>query len=65
MNQKIVGFCASWLRKEKDPEKLIDHITKINQALEELHEKSRHPLNANAYLYSIAPVLSQPPQYDC
>ena len=28
--------------KEKDPEKLIDLIVKINQALEESHQKSRH-----------------------
>lgn len=27
--------------KEKDPEKLIDLITKINQALQEFHNKSR------------------------
>jgi hypothetical protein len=51
--------------KEKDPEKLIDLITKINQALEEFRHKSRSPLNANAYLYNIAPVISQPVQYDC
>jgi hypothetical protein len=51
---------------EKDPEKLIDLITKINQALERSHHKSRSPLNANAYFfYSIAPVISQPVQYDC
>ena len=34
--------------KEKDPKKLIDLITKINQALQELHHKSRSPLNTNA-----------------
>ena len=28
--------------KEKDPEKLIDLIVKINQALEKSHQKSRH-----------------------
>lgn len=43
--------------KEKDPEKLIDLISKINQALEEAHNKSRSPFNANAYFYRIAPVL--------
>jgi hypothetical protein len=41
--------------KENDPKKLLDLITKINQALEEFHQKSRHPLNANAYPDSIAP----------
>jgi hypothetical protein len=51
--------------KEKDPEKLIDLITKINRALEEFHHESRSPLNANAYFYSIAPVISQPIEYDC
>ena len=35
--------------REKDPKKMIDLITKINQALEELHHKSRSPLNADAY----------------
>ena len=36
--------------KEEDPKKMIDLITKINQALEELHHKSRSSLNANALL---------------
>jgi len=51
--------------KEKDPKKMIDLITKINQALEELHHKSRSPLNADAYFHSIAPSISQGVQYDC
>jgi hypothetical protein len=51
--------------KEKDPKKMIDLITKINQALEELHHKSRSPLNANTYFRSIVPSISQPVQYDC
>ncbi len=51
--------------KEKDPEKLIDLIVKINQALEECHQKSRYHEEANAYSYSVAPQLSQPAEYDC
>ena len=51
--------------KEKEPEKLIDLIVKINQALEESHQKSRYHVNANAYSYSVAPQLSQPAEYDC
>ncbi len=50
--------------KEMDPKKLLDLITKINQALEELHHKPRSPLSANTH-YSIGPVISQPVQYDC
>ena len=46
--------------KEKDPKKMIDLITKINQALEELHHKSHTPLDANAHFHSIAAVSSQP-----
>ena len=41
--------------KEEDPKKMIDLITKINQALEELHHKSRSPLDANPQFHSIAP----------
>ncbi len=51
--------------KEKDPEKLIDLIMQINQALEESHQKSRHHVNANGYSYSVAPQFSQPAEYDC
>jgi hypothetical protein len=50
--------------KEKDPKKLLDLITKINQALEEFHHKPHPSLSANAHLYSIAPVVLQPVQYD-
>jgi len=51
--------------KEKDPEKLIDLIVQINQALEESHQKSRYHVNANGYSYSVAPQHSQPAEYDC
>ena len=51
--------------KEKDPDKLIDLIMQINQALEESHQKSRYHGNANGYSYSVAPQLSQPAEYDC
>ena len=51
--------------KEKDPEKLIDLIGQINQALEESHQKSRYHVNANGYSYSVAPQLSQRAEYDC
>jgi hypothetical protein len=50
---------------EKDPEKLIDLIMQINQALEESHQKSRYLVNANGYSYSVAPQPSQPAEYDC
>ena len=51
--------------KEKDPEKLIDLVVKINQALEECHQKPRYHADANAYSYSVAPQLSQAAEYDC
>jgi hypothetical protein len=41
--------------KEEDPKKLLDLITKINQALEEFRHKPRSPLNANDHFYSIIP----------
>ena len=50
--------------KEKDPEKLIDLIVKINHALEECQQKSCH-VYANAYSYSVAPQFSRPVEYDC
>ena len=65
MDQKIGAFCASWLRKNKDPEKLIDLVVKINQALEECHRKPRYHVDANTYSYSVAPQLSQAAEYDC
>jgi hypothetical protein len=51
--------------KEMDPKKLLDLITRINQALEEFHHKSHSPLSANAHFYSIAPIVPQSVQYDC
>jgi hypothetical protein len=45
--------------KEKDPEKLIDLITKINQALEESRHKREDPVDAHMFSRSLAP---QPPQ---
>jgi hypothetical protein len=51
--------------KEKDPEKLIDLVVKINQALEECQQKPRSHVYANVYSYSVAPQLSQPAEYDC
>ena len=51
--------------KEKDPEKLIDLVVKINQALEECHQKPRYPLDAIAYSYSVVPQLSRAAEYDC
>lgn len=51
--------------KEMDPKKLLNLITRINQALEEFHHKSRSPLSANAPSYSIAPIVPRPIQYDC
>ena len=51
--------------KEKDPKKLLDLITKINQALEEYHHKPRAPLSENAHFYNVAPVIVEPVPYDC
>jgi len=51
--------------EEKVPEKLIDLIVKINQALEQGHQKSRYQVEKNAYSYCVAPQLSQPAEYDC
>jgi hypothetical protein len=52
--------------KEKDPEKLIDLVAKINQALqEECYQKPRYNVDANAYPYNVAPQLSQAAKYDC
>ena len=44
---------------------MLDLVAKINQALEEFHHKPRSPLSVNGHFYSIAPVLSEPVQYDC
>jgi hypothetical protein len=35
--------------REKDPEKLIGLVVKINRALEECQQKSPYHVNANAY----------------
>jgi len=51
--------------KEKDPEKLIDLIMQINEALEESHQKSRYHVDVNGYSYSGAPQVSQRAEYDC
>ena len=51
--------------KEMDPKKLLDLITKINQALEAFYHKSYSPSRASVHVYSIAPIISQPVQYDC
>jgi hypothetical protein len=51
--------------KEKDPEKLIDLVVKINQALEECAQKPRYHVDTNAYSDSVAPQLSQSAEYDC
>jgi hypothetical protein len=51
--------------KEKDPERLIDLITGINEALEECHPTSRDRVHASAYPYNVALHVSQRVQYDC
>jgi hypothetical protein len=53
--------------KERDPEKLIDLIMKINQALEACHQKGHYQVtvNAKAYSNSVAAQLSQSAEYDC
>ncbi len=59
------GVQCELASKEEDPEKLIDLVVKINQALEECHQKPRSHVDANAYSYSVAPQLSQAAEYDC
>jgi len=51
--------------KEKDPKKLLDLITKINQALQEFHNKPRTALSQNADFYSVAPGIVEPVPSDC
>jgi hypothetical protein len=51
--------------KEMDPKKLLDLITKINQALEEHHHKPRPSLSESAHFYSVAPIIVEPVHYDC
>jgi hypothetical protein len=53
---------CEWASKENDPKKMLELITKINQALEEFHDKPRSPLRANKH-YS--QVIQHPLQYDC
>jgi hypothetical protein len=48
--------------KETDPEKLVDLIIQINQALVESHQKSRY--YARTYSCGSAFQFSQP-KYDC
>jgi hypothetical protein len=50
--------------KEMDPKKLLDLITRINQALAEFRHKSRSLLSANAH-FSSAPIIPQSVHYDC
>ena len=50
-------------RKEKDPEKLIDLITKIDQALED--QRTGYPVSGNAYSHLVSPPLSPLAKYDC
>jgi len=46
--------------KEKDPEKLIDLIMKINQALEDSRRKRHDPVDAHMFSGSLVPQLSRP-----
>jgi len=50
--------------KEKDSEKLIDLIAKINKALELCQQKPRDQAEANASSNSIGAELSQPAESD-
>lgn len=43
--------------KEMDPKKLLDLLTRINQALEEFRHKPRPPLSANTPFYGTAPIV--------
>ncbi len=60
---KSTGGAGDWrvlcelASKEMDPKKLLDLITKINGALEELRHKSRSPFGVDAQFYSIAPTV--------
>jgi hypothetical protein len=51
--------------REKDPEKLVDLIVKINQALEDCQQKSRYQINTSEYSYCVVPQFSRPAEYDC
>ena len=46
--------------KEKDPEKLIELIAKINQALEDSRQKRHDPVDAHMFSGSLVPGLSGP-----
>jgi hypothetical protein len=50
--------------KEKDSEKLIELITKINKALELCQQNPRDHVQANASSDSIGPELSPPGESD-
>jgi hypothetical protein len=46
--------------KEKNPEKLIDLIMKINQALEDSRQKRHDAVHAHMFSRSLVPQLSRP-----
>lgn len=50
--------------KEKDPEKLMNLVVKINQVLAEC-QNPHNPVDANTASHSLAPQLSQPAESDC
>ena len=51
--------------RELDPEKLIDLVTKINQALEDSQQESRGRMNVRRDSYSTPLEFSQVVVYDC
>lgn len=46
--------------KEKDPKKLLDLVTKINQALEESRQKRHDTVDAHMFSSSLCPTPSHP-----
>jgi hypothetical protein len=46
--------------REKDPEKLIDLIMKVNQALEDSRQKRHDPVDTHMFSRSLVPPLSRP-----
>ena len=51
--------------KEKDLDKLIDLIAKINRALEKCYHNPGYQADTTLSSHTVAPQLSQPAEYDC
>ena len=51
--------------KEMDPGKLLDLITKINQALQESRQQPRYSVDASSAAYRLAAQSSRSPEHGC